>query len=230
MHASSPTELIGRTEALATLAAELDAARAGRGRLVSIVGDAGIGKTLLIEEFVNRSDIPAGRALWGRCPEQSGAPGFWPWRQVLSAYTTNADPATIAADVGSTAADVVRVVPELAERLPQATARAGDTTGFDSDESRFRVLEAVTGVLRRAARDALLVVVLDDLHWADAASLQLLAFLARELHGTRLLVVGTYRDVAIDPAVDAPRRHRSGEPANPTPRPRPRRRRAAGRG
>jgi hypothetical protein len=80
---------------------------------------------------------------------------------------------------------------ELHELLPQAATEVA----LDAEDARFRLFDAVSAVLRACAARAPLVVVLDDLQWADESSLLLLAFLARDLRGARLLLLGAYRDV-----------------------------------
>src|SRR5262245_38957281 len=107
---------VGRDEELRVLAAELAEAAAGHGRLVSVTGDAGSGKTRLVEEFVARAQIPSGRVVWGPCPEQPGAPPYWPWVQAIRAY---ADP-TLGAELGAGGPALAQLVPvpALRQELP----------------------------------------------------------------------------------------------------------------
>lgn len=181
---------VGREAELAALMTSLDAASAGDGRLVLLAGEGGIGKTRTVEEFVRRSGIPDERVLWGRCPEQSGAPTYWPWGQALGSYAEMQDPAVLRDELGAAADTVAQVVPAVGERL----GFGGDTGTADAEHSRFRLFDAVRGFLRRATDHALLVVLFDDLHWGDLASLALLEHVARELRRSRLLLVGTYRE------------------------------------
>src|SRR5215468_3508243 len=88
VHASA---FVGREEELRLLEAELIDAAGGRGRLVAIAGDPGIGKTRVVEEFMARAPLPSGRMLWGPCPEQPGAPAYWPWQQALRTYAAGTD-------------------------------------------------------------------------------------------------------------------------------------------
>ncbi|MGY1744918.1 ATP-binding protein [Blastococcus sp. SYSU D00695] len=162
---------VGRDAELAELAARVSAAAAGAGGLLLLSGPAGIGKTRTVEEA-----LPPGRAavpvVWGRCVDDPGAPPLWPWRRVVRAL-----PAVAAAVTGA-----------LAE-----VDRAGG--GADPDAARFRLTTTVTDALLDCAADGSgLVVVLEDLHWADESSLRLLRHLAGELPRSRLLVVGTVRD------------------------------------
>ena len=184
---------MGRDRELAELLADLEDAISGRGRLFLIAGEPGIGKTWLAEHLAGHATKRGTRVLWGRCWEGGGAPPFWPWAQMIRALAEGLDKQTLASWLGAGAAQVAQLVPSLAERLGTTTIPA--VASHESDAARFYLFEAVTGLFRRAASVRPLLLVLDDLHAADDPSLLLLQFLARQLDGARLLVVGTYRDV-----------------------------------
>lgn len=184
------SSFVGREGEQRVLLAAAAAAAAGRGGLVAIAGEAGVGKTRLVEEAVARGAVPAERVLWGRAPEHEGAPPYWPWTQALRGWVGTLDDAALREALGDGAADVARLVPSVAERLPDVER----ADGLDPQQHRFRVFDAVAGFLRRATASAPMLLVLDDLHWADAASLLLLRAVAPELRGTGLLIVATYRD------------------------------------
>ena len=183
---------VGREEAMAELETALEQAMNGHGRLVLLVGEPGIGKTRTAEELARRA-AGAAAVHTGRCYEGEGAPAFWPWVQVLRSCLDDADPARILADLGETARAALQLVPELADQLPGATSTANDSP----EQTRFRLFEGVTTFLKASARIQPLVLVLDDLHWADKSSLLLLRFLAREMRDAAILIVGTYRDVGL---------------------------------
>ncbi len=182
---------VGRSGELATLATHLDDARAGRGALVTLVGEPGIGKTRTVEELVDRAGLGEDRVLWGRCPEHEGAPAYWPWVQALRGWAERAEPATLRAALGSSAADVARLVPTVRERLPEIVA----STAPDHDQSRFQLFDGVATFLRRASESGPLLLVLDDLHWADEGSMMLLGFVAPEIRRSHLLILATYREL-----------------------------------
>jgi tetratricopeptide (TPR) repeat protein len=182
---------VGREAEVALLQTRLAEAAAGRGAFVGLAGDPGIGKTRLVEELVVRAALPDERVLWGRCLSHEGVPPYWPWTQAVRSYVERADAATLRVDLGPGAADVAQLVPEVRERLPDI----GTAPRIDPEQARFRLFDSLVTFLRRAAARQPLVLVLEDLHWADQASILLLAFVAPELRRTSVLVAGTYREV-----------------------------------
>src|SRR4029453_10508500 len=102
--------VVGREEELRLLAAELAEAAAGRGRLVTVAGDAGIGKTRVVEEFVARVSLAPGRGVWGPCPEQLGAPAYWPWQQAIRAYAAGSEAQALATELGASGQEIARLV------------------------------------------------------------------------------------------------------------------------
>lgn len=180
---------VGRRRELAELKAALEAVTRGEGGLFLIGGEPGIGKTRLVERALEDA-APEAAAVWGRCVELEGAPPYWPWLQVLRSVAVF-DPAAVELrESPDAAAAMARLLPELRR------GRSSRTLPAESDQ-RFVLFEAVAQVLRSAALSRPLVTVLDDLQWADADSLALLRHLARELHGLKLLVIATYRDVDV---------------------------------
>ena len=166
--------LAGRDLELAALRRWLAEALAGHGRLVVLSGPPGIGKTRLAEELADGARRSGQRVLWGRAVEERGAPPLWPWRRILDAVGGAGERDVLAEDPGR--------------------ARADDLTAV-----RFRAAAAAADALVAAARAADLLIVLEDLHWADHASLFLLRELAAELPASRLLVLATCRDTAGEP-------------------------------
>jgi DNA-binding SARP family transcriptional activator len=184
-------ELVGRDDQLAALEGVLVGGRGGRGRVVLVAGEPGIGKTRLAEEAARRAAAAGMQVAWGRCHEGDGAPALWPWVQVMRQLSAGLAPGQLAAMLGPSAAWLGQLLPELDGPTPPS----GPLPIADLAAARFQLNEAVAGLLRRLAEVRPLLVVVDDLHWADVPSLSLLAFLAAELKDARLVVVGTYRDV-----------------------------------
>ena len=133
-------------------------------------------------------------ALWGRCWESEGAPPFWPWVQILRRLIESRAPLVLRAELGIGAASIAELVPELRVRLTDLVPPPPGS----AEERRFQLFDAVTSFLTNVSLSQPLVLVLDDLHWADKPSLLLLQFLLQHLGGARLLVLGTYRNVRTD--------------------------------
>ena len=184
---------VGRERELAELRAAVDEARGGAGGLVLLVGEPGIGKTRTAEEVATYARVQGARVHWGHCHEGEGVPPYWPWAEAIRSYVRDADPVGLAWELGSGAAEIARIVPELREQAGAAAEAGAD----EHEEARFRLFDAVATFLSGAARSRPLVLVLDDLHWADEPSLLLLRFLARGFGDSPLLIVGTYRDVEL---------------------------------
>ena len=169
----------GREEALAAVGAALDRLAEGRGGVLLLSGEPGIGKSVLAEELAARAHETGTRVLWGRCHEADVAPAYWPWLPVLR-EVAGPDP-----------------VPELAALVGTAgpsPAPAG------SDSADLRTYDAASRALCEAAAERPLLVLLEDIHWADTSSLRLLAYAAERLTDVPLLLALTRR------TVDAPHR------------------------
>ena len=180
---------MGRESALVGLRGAVDDAVAGRGRLELIAGEAGIGKTALAAEVVAYAETRGMGVLWATCWDGEGAPPYWPWVQVLRAHQGSEGRGPRSTFVLQDA-EVARIMPELAGAL----GLAGSSVLGDGARERFGLFDAVASLLVREARIRPLLVVLDDLQWADVPSLLLLDFLSRQLVSAPLLVLGAFRD------------------------------------
>ena len=190
---------VGRRGELDALRAALDSACNGNARLVLLAGQPGIGKTRTALELTAQASKHEAVIAWGRCHEEAGAPPYRPWAQILGAVAAAQETGNLRADLGAGGPDIAEIVPELRARLPDLDPPAAALS--DASETRFRLFGSITHFLVNCSRHRPLVLILDDLHWADAPSLRLLEFLSQELADGRLLVVGTYRDT------DVSRRH-----------------------
>jgi DNA-binding SARP family transcriptional activator/tetratricopeptide (TPR) repeat protein len=182
------TQFVGRTHERLRLNARLAEACGGRSRLVLISGEPGIGKTRLCEELGRSAYSHGAHVVWARGWEGDGAPAFWPWVQVLRSLAEDTPPGELAGAVGRSASDLARVVADYA---PYAD---GSDEVPDAETARFRFFEGVTLLLARLAARRPIVVILDDLHWADQSSLRLLEFAVGALTDAPILLAGTFRD------------------------------------
>jgi DNA-binding winged helix-turn-helix (wHTH) protein len=171
--AASPLPFVGRGEVMDRLEARLAQTQRGEGGICLLLGEAGIGKTRCAEELRARAAQRGVRTWSGQSVEGLGAPVYWPWIQLLR--------------------EAARGLPELADAAEQLLSRlSARTKGSD----RFWVLDGVSRFLGVASERAPIALLLEDLHWTDSATLELLAFLAPHLQRSALLVVGTARNEA----------------------------------
>ena len=181
--------LIGRAEELERLEHAFAAAAAGRGTAALIAGSAGIGKTLLASELARRARARGAQVLSGRCIDLVGA-GL-PYLPLVEALRPLCRTPLL-----DEVRDELRELPRLHPDLADSTALAPHSDGA---EARLRLFAEVVAVLNHVGRDALVVLLLEDLHWADGSTLDLFAYLAHAIQGRRALLVGTYRDDATRP-------------------------------
>jgi DNA-binding CsgD family transcriptional regulator/tetratricopeptide (TPR) repeat protein len=178
---------IGRAEELRRLGATLDRAEQEQPQLVLLAGDAGMGKTRLLLEFAGRAHQRGWRVLVGGCVELGDIGlAYLPVVDALRGLVEDSEEADLVAEVATTAPGLGRLLPEVARSGPTG-ALAGD------GQDQLQVFDAVRALLLRRSQRSPLVVVLEDLHWADRASRDLIAFLARTLRSGRVLLVGSYR-------------------------------------
>jgi DNA-binding SARP family transcriptional activator/tetratricopeptide (TPR) repeat protein len=187
--------LFGRDEELGLLREEFARACSGQVRVVLLGGEPGIGKTRLAEEITADATAQGLPVAWGRCYEGRGAPAHWPWIQVMNSVLARVDDDTMRRSVATGAAELAQIVPEIKELVPGLDP----PSPVDPATAQFRLFQAYLGFLRRTAATQPLLVVLDDLHWGDAPSLELLTTIATELWDVPILIVGTYRNV--DPSI-----------------------------
>lgn len=184
---------IGREQETKQLHVALNETLAGKGHLFMLVGEPGSGKTRMTEQLATYARLCNAQVLSGSCYEGEGAPAFWPWLQIIRSYAQELAPEKLQSIMGPGAADIAQVVSEIRERLPDLPP----PPPLEPEQARFRLFDSVTTFLKNASKLQPLVVILDDLHWADKPSLLLLQFLARELKDACILVIGTYRDMEL---------------------------------
>jgi len=186
-------EFIGMQREMRELRAALEDTLSGRGRLLMLMGDTGIGKTRTAQELATYAGLRGAQVLWGRCYREQGMPPYWPWIQVIRSYVQERDEERLRSEMGAGAVEIAELVSEVRERIPDLEP----VSQGSPEQARFRLFESISSFLKAASKQQPLVIILDDLHLADQPSLSLLQFVARELRGTRLLLVGTYQDVEV---------------------------------
>ena len=182
--------LIGRERELAELEAfwELAAGPDGSGQLVLLAGDAGIGKTTLTAELARRVHEAGAIVLAGRSPRETVVP-YQPILEALRHWALNAPATELSTTAREYGSELARLIPELRRRAPDLPPPPLD----EPETERYRLFEAVVGLLTELSRSAPVLLVLDDLQWADRPTLLLLRHLARATTPARLLILGAYR-------------------------------------
>ncbi len=199
-------ELVGRESELAALAG-LWAAASGDGqpvggvdpshhdaRVVVLAGDAGVGKTRLAAELARRVHARGAVVMAGRSPEENLAP-YQPFLEALRHYVLHAPLDELRRTAREYGSEIARLVPELRRRAPELIS----DVPLEPDTERYRLFEAVVGLLSAISRSAPILLVLDDLHWADRPALLLLRHLARAIDPRRLLILIGYRAIETPP-------------------------------
>jgi hypothetical protein len=196
------TPFVGRDAEMSKLNARLAEARSGHGGLVMLVGEPGIGKSRMIDEFTENARNDGAAVLIGACFEGEWSPPYAPFVEAIENYVKTAEPAQLRADLGFGAAPIARLVPALREVLPDIPEPAA----LQPDEERFRLLDAVSQMLVSISNRQPVVLVLDDLHWAERGTIAMLRHVARFVPRHQTLILGAYRDVELDrqhPLADA---------------------------
>ncbi|HJR24240.1 MAG TPA: AAA family ATPase, partial [Acidimicrobiales bacterium] len=187
---SSSEPFVGRGDELTTLLGLWDGATAGSPAAAFIGGEPGVGKSRLAGQIAAHAHDGGAIVVYGRCDEDLAAP-LQPFLEALRSLVPTLGPDRLAAVRGVD--ELARVVPELAELLPDRAP----AVRADPDTERLALFDAVTSLVAAASAELPVLLVLDDLHWAGKTTLSLLRHVLRGAKGTRLLVVGTYRDTEL---------------------------------
>ena len=189
--------LVGRGAQLEQLRCHWQDARAGRRHVVVLVGEPGIGKTRLATEFCRTAYQDGALVLLGHCYEDS----LVPYQSVVEAlrhYVSQTPLEALRLTVAEHRAKLAKLLPELAASAAPAVAIS--SSAEPPEREQFMLFDAVASMLRRAAEEQPLILVLDDLHWGDAPTLLLLRHVVRGTEGMPLLILGTYRETEVDEA------------------------------
>jgi DNA-binding SARP family transcriptional activator/predicted ATPase len=196
-----PTPLVGRERELAFLCDCRQGVLVGEGGLVLIGGEAGVGKTRLVEVFANRLRWQGVRVLWGRCYEFERTLPYQPFAEALRTILPTLTSDELEGFPAWSLREVARLVPELLEELvpsqieERPELKVSEATSLDQD--RARLFDSVARFLAELSSHGALFVVLEDLQWASESTLQLIHYLARHLSYDQVLMAGTFRPEAI---------------------------------
>lgn len=185
---------VGRQRELEGLRAKLAATGGGRGSLVLVVGEAGVGKTSMVQQFAENARAGGATVLWGACFEGEWRPPYAPWGEALGQLVANLDSARLQHHLGAGAPPLAQLIPQIRTQLPAIPPAAV----LSPNEERYRLYEAIAQFLLSVASEQPVVLALDDLHWADRDSLEVFRYVARFTRRCPLLLLGIYRDPDVD--------------------------------
>jgi len=190
------TPFVGREAERAELRRCLDQAARGQGALVMVGGEPGVGKTRLAEELAGEARQRGLLALTGHCYEMEGAPPYIPFVEILEATARVVPQEAFRQALGDSAPEVAKLMPELRRLFPDIAA----PLELPPEQERRYLFNSMCEFLVRAGRVQPLLLVLEDLHWADDSTMLLLQHIAQRLSEMPVLILGTYRDVELDVA------------------------------
>lgn len=186
---------VGRTSEDSVLRRNLELARQGRGRIVTIGGEAGVGKTRLSRELCERATREGFLAVAGSCSEHEDAVPFLPFVEILeSALSQTASADGFRRALGSNAGEIARLMPQLRNMFPDIPPPLETTP----EQSRRILFNSVADLIGRVTARVSLLLLIEDLHWADEGSLSLLEHLARSISALPAMILVNYRDAASD--------------------------------
>jgi DNA-binding SARP family transcriptional activator len=193
--------VFGRAREMSRLLARFDGVAAGRGGVVLLDGEPGIGKSHALRQLADAARASSAIVLAGRCVEGAWAPPFRPFAEAVARYAELVSLRQLRADLGLAGSALARIAPRLCELLPDLAA----PPALQPDEERFRLLDAVAQFFTAISARTVVLLVLDDLQWADAGTAMMMRHVARSGGHCRFLMAGAYRTTEVvthDPLAD----------------------------
>jgi len=189
-------KMVGRGNEFAQLQQQWHLTQQGRAHLVLLSGEPGVGKTRLADELIEYARSNGAPILRGGCYEYEAAMPYLPFIEALRDWVHATSVENLRAALGDTASEIAKFAPEIETKLGALPANPALTP----NEERLRLFDNVARLFQNIAAPRELLIFLDDLHWADQGTLNLLHYLLRHLRHDRVLLVGAYRDVELDRA------------------------------
>ncbi|MEA2655324.1 MAG: hypothetical protein QOI23_689, partial [Chloroflexota bacterium] len=176
--------LVGRDAEMSLLEDAMLATLRGDGGVVIVGGEAGMGKTRLVTDLVTRARRRGCVVVSGVCSEAELSLPYLPFLEAIGNYLAREDLQALRERLGAACDDLAQLFPQMGRPQPP---------GGDAQQAKLRLFESILMLLRDAARSSALLVVLEDLHWADPATRELLDYATRRLRSTNVLILATYR-------------------------------------
>jgi tetratricopeptide (TPR) repeat protein len=188
---------VGREVEIDALESVLEKTRWGKGQVAMLSGPPGVGKTRIAAEFCVKAQRAGELAFVGGCSDRDDPVPFLPFVEIFEqALASASSPVAFRDALGSEAPEVARLMPQLKRIFPDIPA----TLEVSPEHSRRLLLTSITKIIERVALTSPLILVLEDLHWADEGTLSLLEHIARSISEMRVLIIGTYRETEMSRA------------------------------
>ncbi len=187
------TPFVGRAAQFQRLTAKLEEACNGHGAVAMLLGEPGIGKTRMLEELADLAREQGAMVLRGACYDGEWQRPFGPFAEMLLDYSSKANQSELKL-LERNAPTLVRIAPALRSHLGQVV----EPIALDKDEERFRLFDALSQLLIEVSQRRPVLVMLDDLHWADRGTVAMLSHVAHFVGGNSILLIGAYRDAEVD--------------------------------
>lgn len=188
------TPFVGRAAQLKRLTARFDEACHGRGAIVMLRGEPGIGKTRTLEEFADHARQRGALIMRGACYDGEWQQPFGPFAEAITEYAQSIPASDLITLLGKRAGTIARIAPAVREMLTDIP----EPPPLDKEEERFRLFDAVSQFLITISKETPIVLILDDLHWADRGTVALLAHVAHFVGANPILLIGAYRDAEVN--------------------------------
>lgn len=188
------TRFVGRQDESARLRQHIEAVIGGRGSLVLVGGEPGVGKTRLVSEIATYASDRGLRVLSGRAYETEGMPPYLPFTEALEPFVRRCGADELRAYLDGNAPFVAKLLPAVRHLLPDVS----EAPSLNPDAERYQLFESVSEFMLKAAANSPTLLFLDDLHWADTGTISLFQHIGRRLGQGRLLAIGTYRETEVD--------------------------------
>ncbi|MEY2397070.1 MAG: hypothetical protein QOJ00_244, partial [Actinomycetota bacterium] len=185
---------VARNEQLSVLRSHLANAIDGHGNLVLIGGEPGVGKTALVRQVISEAERRGALAVFGRCYESEGSVAYSPFVEMLEQALSLMPADVVREDMADDAPEIARMVPELRRRFPDIP----EALDLPPEQQRRYFFNAVSSFVVRGSKRFPLVMMMDDIHWADESTLLLIEHIAQVVPSNRILAIGTYRDVELE--------------------------------
>jgi DNA-binding CsgD family transcriptional regulator len=185
---------VGRDDEMRSLIANLDEVAEGTGRIVTLSGEPGIGKTRCAEELSIAALERNMTVLWGHCHESLATPPYWPWVEALESLMQGLDGEELTRILGRRTSVLTDLLPSLCEKIDDIPALQPISS---LEAAQFRLFDALSGLIKTIAGERAVVIVLEDLNWADSQTLEFLEFFATRVGEMPAFILGTYRDVEL---------------------------------